>query len=73
MNKKLNRHDSLVATAAANLAPDFHQFLVDNDKFVETLHELTTAYVETLEVFSEETVMDVASELALRVFVRLDD
>ena len=73
MNKKLNRHDQLIATSAAQLAPDFHQFLVENDKFVETLHELTSAYVETLEVFTEETVMDVATELAMRVMVRLDD
>ncbi len=73
MNKKLNPHDQLIATTAAQLAPDFHQFLVEHSGFVETLHELTTAYVETLEVFTEETVMDVAAELAMRVMVRLDD
>ena len=70
---KMNKHDRLIASTAAQLAPDFHQFLVENDRFVETLHELTTAYVETLEVFTEETAMDVATELAMRVFVRLDD
>ncbi len=73
MNKKLNRTDNLIAAAAGNLAPDFHQFLLDNDRFMETLHELTSSYVETLEVFTEETVSDVAVELVMRVCVRLDD
>ncbi len=72
MNQKLNKHDRLIAATAAQLAPDFHQFLVENDRFVETLHELTSAYVETLGVFTEETVMDVAAELSMRVMVRLD-
>ena len=70
---KLNKHDRLIATAAGNLAPDFHQFLLDNDRFMETLHELTSSYVETLEVFTLESAHDVAVELAMRVCVRLDD
>ena len=70
---KMNPHDQLISTIAGELAPNFHQFLTENDKFVDFLHEVTTAYVETLEVFTDETVMDVAAELAMRVMVRLDD
>ena len=71
-NQAINQHDQIIEQAGRQLAPNFGEFLMTQDVFMEKLMDAAAAYVEAQGIYSDEAVIDVASELVMRVTVLVD-